>query len=80
MPRDDAITFSDLTGKLPTLRVTCDKCDRGGIYRLSRLIRVYGGSAKVIDWLDVITSDCPKKSARNADQCGAQCPDLPKVL
>jgi hypothetical protein len=38
-------------------------------------------NAKVIDWLDVITADCPKKSAHNMnDQCGARCPDLPKVL
>jgi hypothetical protein len=29
-----------------------------------------------IDWLDELTADCPKKSARNNnDQCGAWCPD-----
>ena len=40
-----------------------------------------GPDAKLIDWLDEITADCLKKSARNMnDQCGARCPDLPKVL
>jgi hypothetical protein len=28
MPRDGAITFSDLVGKLDMLRVACDKCGR----------------------------------------------------
>jgi hypothetical protein len=26
MPRDDAITFRDIVGKLSVLRITCDKC------------------------------------------------------
>jgi hypothetical protein len=36
--------------------------------------------AKLIDWFDEITADCPKKRAHNMnDQCGARCPDLPSV-
>jgi hypothetical protein len=81
MPRDGAIIFSDLIGKLDMLRVRCDKCGRDGCYGLSRLINKRGCDAKVIDWLDEITADCPKKSAHNMnDQCAAKCPDLPKVL
>jgi hypothetical protein len=38
MPRDGAITFSDLTGKLVVLNVACDRCGRAGRYRLCRLI------------------------------------------
>jgi hypothetical protein len=39
------------------------------------------GDAKIIDWLDEITADCPKKKALSMnDQCGARCPDLPRVL
>jgi hypothetical protein len=53
----------------------------GRRYRLSYLIQARGRDAKLIDWLDVITADCPKKLKRNMnDQCGARCPDLPKVL
>jgi hypothetical protein len=81
MPRDGAIIFSDLTGKLDVLAVACDKCGRDGCYGLSRLINKRGRDAKVIDWLDEITADCPKKSAHNMnDSCGAKCPDLPRVL
>jgi len=40
-----------------------------------------GRDAKLIDWLDETTADCPKKSAGNySDQCAAPCPDLPRVL
>lgn len=38
MPRDGAIIFRDLVGKLTVLRITCDKCGRSGQYRLDRLI------------------------------------------
>jgi hypothetical protein len=39
MPREGATTFSDLIGKLGSLRVVCNKCDRGGSYRLAYLFR-----------------------------------------
>jgi hypothetical protein len=77
MPRDGAIIFSDLIGKLDVLRVSCEKCGRDGCYGLSRLIDKRGRDAKVIDWLDELTADCPKKIAHNMnDPCGARCPQL----
>ena len=36
MPRDGAIIFSDLVGKLDVLRVTYEKCGRDGV-RIERL-------------------------------------------
>jgi hypothetical protein len=81
MPRDGAIIFRDLVGKLEVLNVECDKCGRRGRYRLDRLIARYGIDAKLFDWSDEITADCPRKKAKNLnDQCGARCPDLPKVV
>jgi hypothetical protein len=51
------------------------------IGRTQSLIDDRGRDAKLIDWLDEITADCPKKIAHNMnDPCGARCPDLPKVL
>jgi hypothetical protein len=80
MPRGGAIIFADLAGKLPVLKVSC-KCGRDGRYLLFRFIKARGPDAKVINWLDEITADCPKKSAHNMnDQCAARCPDLAKVL
>jgi transcription elongation factor Elf1 len=81
MPREGAIIFRDLIGKLEVLNVACEKCGRRGRYRLDRLIECYGIYAKLFDWSDEITADCPRKQARNLnDQCGARCPDLPKVV
>ena len=42
MPRDGAIIFSDLIGKLDLIRVACDKCERDGCYGLNRLIERRG--------------------------------------
>jgi hypothetical protein len=65
MARDGAVIFGDLIGKLDVLRVRRDKCGRDGCYGLSRLIAKRGRAGKVIDWLDELTADCPKKQARN---------------
>jgi hypothetical protein len=81
MPRDGAIIFAVLIGKLDVLRVACAKCERAGRYRLDRLVKDRGRDAKVIDWLSELTADCPRMSAHNMnDQCGARFPDLPRVL
>jgi len=74
MPRDGAIIFGDIEAKLTMLRVKCSKCPRQGQYNLARLIRAHGRDAKLADWLDVITADCPKKAARSA---GAESGKLP---
>jgi hypothetical protein len=74
MPREGAIIFRDLVGKLDVLNVECDKCGRFGRYHLDRLIERYGIDAKFFDWSDEITAGCPRKQARNLnDQCGARC-------
>jgi hypothetical protein len=48
MPRDGAIIFRDLVGKLGVLRIECDKCGRRGQYPLHRLIARYGIDAKMV--------------------------------
>jgi hypothetical protein len=81
MPRDGATIFADLIGKLDVLRVACDECGRDGCYGLARLIDKRGRDAKVIDWLDELTTDRPKTVEQNMnDPCGVRCPQLPKVL
>jgi hypothetical protein len=81
MPRSGAIIFSDLISKLDVLRVSCEKCGRDGCYGLNRLIRKRAPNAKLIDWIDELTAECPKRIANNInDTCGVRCPDVPKVL
>ena len=79
MPRDGAITFRDIVGKLEALNLVCDKCGRRARYRVDRLIDQYGIDAKLFDWEP--EADCPRKQAKNLnDICGAQCPDLSRVV
>ena len=79
MPRDGAIIFRDIDGKLDVLKVECDKCGRFGRYHVERLIERYGIDAKLFDFEP--EADCPRKIARNDyDPCGARCPDLSKVV
>jgi hypothetical protein len=81
MPRDGAIIFSDLIGKLDLSRVRCDKCGRDGCCHSSSLIEERGRDGKIVDWLDALTAHCPVKKAHNwNDQCAARCPELAKVL
>jgi hypothetical protein len=58
MPREGAIIFRDLVGKLRVLRIECDQCGRAGRYRVDRLIEWYGIDAKLFDCSDEITADC----------------------
>jgi len=63
MPKEGAIIFRDLVGKLDVLNVECEKCGRRGRYRLDRLIEQYGIDAKLFDFEP--EADCPRKIARN---------------
>jgi hypothetical protein len=75
MPRDGAIIFRDIAGKLAVLTVECDNYGRFGRYHVDRLIGRYGIDAELFDWEPEV--DCPRKVARNEhDPCGARCPDL----
>jgi hypothetical protein len=81
MPREGAIIFRDVVSKLDVLNVECDKYGSRARYHLHRLIERDGIDAKLFDWSDEITANCPRKQARNLnDQCGARCPDLPRMV
>jgi hypothetical protein len=44
-------------------------------------LRKRGRDTKLVDWLDELTAECPKKTAHNMnDRRGARCQDLVKVL
>jgi len=81
MPKSGSITLSDIAGKLELLRVECEKCGRKGQYRVLRLLRELGPDMTIVAWREMISADCPKRSAgRLYDQCGVCCPDLPKLF
>jgi len=54
---------------------------RSGQYHVDRLILRYGIDAKLFDWSDEVTADCPRKVVRNEhDPCGGRFPYLSKVV
>jgi hypothetical protein len=46
LPRDGALIFGDLIGKLDVLVVDCPKCGRAGRYAVRRLIEERGCFAR----------------------------------
>jgi hypothetical protein len=81
MSRNGSLTPADLIGNLLVLRITCDKYDRAGQYRVDKLVADIGPDGMLTNWLHQITADCPRKQAPSfADVCGARCPDLSKVI
>jgi hypothetical protein len=81
MPREGAIIFDDLIGKLDMLRVECSKCGCSGRYRLADLITRYGRDANLFAFTDDLIANCTRRQARSdSDPCGATFPDLTKVM
>lgn len=80
MPRDGALTFSDLTGRLDALRVHCERCDLHARYPVAKLIADYGRDGRLVEWFGNLTRDCPLKTQRGVVRvCYATMPDLPRV-
>jgi hypothetical protein len=81
IPRDTALTFGDLVGKVRMLRVECGKCGRAGLYSVPFLVQQCGRQQTILDWKDQLTADCPRRvNGDYSERCGARCPDLLKVL
>jgi hypothetical protein len=72
MPREGAIIFSDLIGKLDVLRIEWGKSGRAGRYRLADLITRYGRNEELFAFTADVTANCTRKQARSdTDPCGA---------
>ena len=70
MPREGAIIFSDLIGKLDVVRIECAKCGRSGRYRLADLITRYGRDEKLFAFTNDVTANCTRKHARSDSDHG----------
>ena len=80
MPRDGALTFSDLAGRLDVLRVHCERCDLHGCYSVAELTADYGRDGRLVEWFGNLIRDCALKRQRGLVRaCDATMPDLPRV-
>jgi hypothetical protein len=70
-------TIGGLVGKLLVLRLECSTCGRQGRYHVARLLAKLGAAARLTDWLNERTADCPQKNQAGVTRaCGAAMPDL----
>jgi hypothetical protein len=68
MPRDGALTLSDVRG--PTLSIVCEPCGRHETHSVARLMERHG-DAKLTDLLQAL-ANCPKaRPASIHDRCKA---------
>jgi hypothetical protein len=80
MPRDGAVTFGDLLGRLDRLHLVCRKCNRLDRYPVHGLATAHGHGFKISDWISDMTRDCPRRRSPGlADACGATCPGLQNI-
>jgi hypothetical protein len=78
MPRDGAIIFADLIGKLDVLYVHCPKCSRAGRYGVQHLVEARGRNAKLIDWLGLAEGAVVRSF--KTDFCTRQLIEMPSFL
>jgi hypothetical protein len=58
MPRDGALTLSDVRGT--TLTIVCEPCGKRARFNVARLVEQHGADAKLTGLLDILADNCPK--------------------
>jgi hypothetical protein len=70
-------TLGDIATRLSLLEVACNRCERRGRLRISRLLTKYSAEMPVPALLRSIAADCPRMHAeRISEICGVYCPQL----
>ncbi len=81
MPSGGSLTLGDVADRVAVLVVACSRCHRSGRYNLDRLIAQHGPDYPIPTLLRTLSDDCPKRTSISInDQCGVNCPDLPKLF
>jgi hypothetical protein len=80
MPREGAIIFRDIVGKLDVLNVECDKCGRRGSIPRRSADRAVWHRREVVRVVRRDNGGLPAEAGKEPYICGARCPDLPKVV
>jgi hypothetical protein len=73
------VYLGEVAARLPTLEVSCNRCDRRGRLRTDRLLAAHGPTMPIPTLRRIIAADCPKMQAEKIhDVCGIHFPDLSK--
>ena len=73
-------TLGDEAKRYRWIIVACRHCPRKGRYNSMRLVQRHGSNLNLIDWIRVISTDCPRRQGneieRRYNPCGAYCPHV----
>jgi hypothetical protein len=74
-------TLGDVASRISLLEVACNRCDRRGRLRTSRLLAEHGPDMPMPALLRIIAADCPRLTAeRIFDICGIRCPQMVPIF
>ena len=71
------ITLGQVAARLPTLDVTCNRCDRRGRLHTGPLVQRHGPGLPMPALRQIVAEDCPRMRAGLIhDPCGVHFPGL----
>ena len=77
MTSDGAVTLGGIIDTITMIEVACDRCERRGRLRVTRLIAQHGAEMGLPELRHILASDCPRAGAVSLyDQCGIHYPQL----
>jgi hypothetical protein len=75
------LTLNDITGRVTTLAVSCNRCDRRGRLRVDRLLAEHGPALPLPELRRIVAADCAKMQAGHVHAvCGVHFPELPGLF
>jgi len=75
------LTLADIAGRLATLEVACNRCDRRGRLHTDRLLAEHGPALPIPELRRIVAADCAKMQAeRMHDVCGVHFPELSRLF
>lgn len=75
------LTLASIVGRMTTLAVSCNRCDRRGRLSVARLLTEHGPAQPIPTLREIIAADCPKMQARHLyDVCGVHFPELSRLF
>jgi hypothetical protein len=75
------LTLADIAGRVATLEVACNRCDRRRRLRVDHLLAEHGPALPLPELRRIIAADCARMQAGHVhDVCGVHFPELPDLF
>ena len=75
------LTLADIAGRVATLEVACNRCDRRGGLRIDSLVTEHGPALPIPELRRTVAADCAKMQAGHMhDVCGVHFAELSRLF